>query len=243
MSKNSSLKREAKKQRDIPQEHKTSDVVVFERKRKQLEPLNESQRQFISALKHDKIVIGAGAAGTGKTYLSSRIAGELYLQSKNFKQIILTRPNVEAGEKLGYLPGELHEKYEPYMEPFKDGLIDQLGAKFQSDLYKKILPQPLGYMRGRTFDDSLILLDEAQNISVHVMKMICTRIGTNSRLFITGDTKQSDLRGREMNGLEWLISEIERQQKPIEVVRFRKEDCVRSDECKMMLDLIENSEL
>lgn len=242
MSRNSGLKREAKKQKNLPPEQQTSDVVNFKQRNNKLEALNETQRLFISSLKHSSIVIGSGAAGTGKTYISSRVAGELYASSKNFEKIILTRPNVEAGEKLGFLPGELHEKYEPYMEPFQDGLFDQLGAKLSNDLYKKILPQPLGYMRGKTFDNSIILLDEAQNISIHTMKMFITRMGMNSRLFITGDTNQSDLGNRQMNGLEWLVNEIRRQQKPIDVIEFRKEDCVRSDECKMMLDIIEKSE-
>lgn len=240
MSKNSALKREAKKYANC--ETKPSNVIDYENSKKQLEPLNESQRQFISSLKHDPVVIGAGAAGTGKTYIASRIAGELYASSRNIKWIILTRPNVEAGEKMGHLPGELEEKFEPYLIPFEAGLQEQLGNKYGNDKYKKILPQPLGYMRGKTFDDSIILLDEAQNISIHQMKMFLTRIGTNSRMFITGDSSQSDLKGNQMNGLAWLIKEIRRQQKPIDIIEFENADCVRSDECKMFLDLIENAE-
>lgn len=242
MSRNNALKREAKKQKDMPEEIKTSNVVEYERNKNKLEALTFNQGRAISTAKHDSIVILTGHAGTGKTYLLSRVAGEIYRTHNDVKRIIMTRPNVEVGEKLGFLPGEMDEKFAPYMVPFQSGLIDEMGSnKFNNDMYKSLVPIPLGYMRGRTFDDAVILLDEAQNTTVEQMKMLITRIGTNARLFISGDTKQSDL-GRKRNGLEWLVTEIKRQGKTIEVIDFGMEDCVRSDECKEMLDLIENAE-
>lgn len=239
MSKNNRIKKEAKRYMDC--DTKPNNVIEYEQQKKKLEPLNESQRQFISSLLHDNIVIGAGVAGTGKTYLSSRIAGNLYKQSKNIKHIILTRPNIEVGKGLGFLPGEIKEKYLPYLEPFQKGLQEELGNKFNADLWKTILPQPLGYMRGKTFDNAIMCLDEAQNITIAEMKMFLTRVGTNSRIFITGDETngQNDLKVEE-NGLQWLIRQIEKQQSNIDVIKFSQKDCVRSMLCKDMLKLIAN---
>ena len=236
MSKNNKLKREAKKFQGC--DIKPQSVLDYEHDKKKLTPLNESQRQYISSLSHDELVIGSGAAGTGKTYIAARIAGEIYSTNKDIKNIIMTRPNVEVGQKLGYLPGEIHEKYAPYLAPFEKGLKDELGNKYDNDLYRRILPKPLGYMRGETFDDSVILLDEAQNTTVAEMKMFLTRIGINSRVFITGDEKQSDIRGR--NGLDWLLDQIVKQNLPYEIVSFTDKDCVRSGLCKNMLRMIEN---
>jgi phosphate starvation-inducible PhoH-like protein len=242
MSKNNRIKRELKQQ--AGSEVKTSDVIEFDSRRKRLHHQSPLQEVYISSLRHDRIVIGAGKAGTGKTYVASRVASELYLNDDTLRYIILTRPNVEAGEKLGFLPGELEEKYEPYMQPFEQGFRDGLGKKFESDLKKNIFPQPLGYMRGKTFDNSIIMLDEAQNTTVTAMKMFISRIGMNSRMFITGDSLQCDLRLKpgEKNGLQWLMDEVRKQQKPIDIIEFGTEDCVRSEECKMMLDLIDNSD-
>lgn len=239
MSSNARVKREAKKYAEC--EHKPSNVIQYEQNKNKLQPLNESQRQFISALFHDEFVIGAGKAGTGKTYLAARVAAQLYKQSKNIKYLILTRPNIEAGEKLGYLPGELEEKYEPYLKPFKKGLIDELGPKFNADLYRKIIPYPLGYMRGETYDDAIMLLDEAQNTTIEQMKMFVTRVGTNSRIFITGDdTGQCDLKTKE-NGLQWLIRQIRTQNLPYEIVNFRTDDIVRAPLCKNMMIMIDRA--
>lgn len=241
MSRNNRAKKEAKQYRDLPMVQKPLHVVEFEEKRNKLEPLNESQRQYISSLSHDEIVIGAGKAGTGKTYISSRVAAQHYRKNKNIKKLILTRPNVEVGRSMGFLPGELHEKYAPFLEPFEKGLKEELGLKFDNDLHKNILPQPIAYMRGKTFDNAIILVDEAQNLTIDEMKVIITRIGTGSRLFITGDntSAQDDLRVKE-NGLQWLIRQVRTQQKPIDIIEFTKEDCVRSELCLMMLDIIEN---
>ena len=236
MSKNNRLKREAKHYKNC--EIKPTDVISYEQNKNKLEAITETQRQYISSLFHDEFVIGCGSAGVGKTYIASRVAAQLYMSDKTIEHLILTRPNVEAGEKMGYLPGEIDEKYAPYLVPFEKGLKAELGNKYQSDLYRRIFPKPLAYMRGETFDNSIVMLDEAQNTTITQMKMFITRIGINSRMFITGDEKQSDIRGE--NGLEWLINQIIKQNLPYDIVEFTDRDCVRSGLCKNMLRLIEN---
>lgn len=240
MSRNARLKREAKQYQDMPT--KPTNIIEYEAKKNQLTPLNESQRLAISSLKHDDVVLLGGSAGTGKTYLASRVAAQIYKANKNINQIIMTRPAVEVGKGLGFLPGELDEKYAPYMEPFEKGMMDEIGAgDFKNGLNKHFIPRPLQYMRGKTFDDCIMLLDEAQNTTIEEMKMFITRIGTNARMFITGDNSdaQNDLKVPE-NGLQWLIRQYRIQQKPYEIIEFKWYECVRSDVCKDQLSVIEN---
>lgn len=206
---------------------------------KKIEPLTEGQAIHIAALLHDDIVISIGSAGTGKTYLSAAVAAELY-KNGMVKKIIMSRPPVEVGPKLGYLPGDIDDKFAPYLEPFKAGLMDRLGSnKFKCDYKSRILAKPLAYMRGATFDDAVMLLDEAQNTSVAEMKMFLTRAGTNSKIFISGDVNQTDLGSKE-TGLSWLVRQIEKRNKNIEIVRYTRADCIRSGLCADMLELIEN---
>lgn len=204
-----------------------------------IEALTQSQDFHFQALMHDDLVIAIGSAGTGKTYLASAVAAELFMK-KQYKKIIMSRPNVEVGRSLGYLPGDQDEKYAPYLEPFKKGLIDRLGSnKFKCDFKSRIIAKPLQYMRGETFDDSILLIDEAQNLSIVEMKMVLTRIGTNSKLFITGDVNQTDLSCKE-SGLAWLVRQIRLRHLKYEVIEYSKSDCVRSGLCKEMLYLIED---
>lgn len=227
------------KQQYLQQDEGKPQIEYVPASNKPLEALTSTQAMHKSSLIHDVMVVGIGPAGVGKTYMASAVAAELYLQ-KHFKYLILTRPNVEVGKSLGFLPGELDEKYAPYLEPFKKGLLDRMGSqKFTCDYMKRILPKPLGFMRGDTFDNSIVLLDECQNTTVQEMKMLLTRIGYNSKLFITGDTAQSDIGPN--NGLAWLVSELRRQQKPYDIIEYQKSECVRSDFCKDMLDMIEKS--
>jgi len=203
-----------------------------------LEPLTPSQDIHYTSLLHEDIVVSIGSAGTGKTYLSAAVAAELY-KNNLVRKIIMSRPPVEVGPKLGYLPGDIDDKFAPYLEPFKAGLIDRLGSnKFKSDYKSRILAKPLAYMRGDTFDDAVMLLDEAQNTSVAEMKMFLTRAGTNTRIFISGDINQTDLHGKE-TGLSWLVRQIERRDTGIDLIRYDRGDCIRSGLCKRMLDLIE----
>lgn len=220
-----------------------SNVVEIEFRHpanKPIEALTDTQASHIASLRNDTMVVAIGAAGVGKTYIAAAIAADLFKQ-RHFKYLILTRPNVEVGKSLGYLPGDMMEKYAPYLEPFQKALVERLGSnKYKCDLMKTIIPKPLGFMRGDTFDDAIVLLDEAQNTTIAEMSMLLTRIGVNSKLFITGDLKQCDI-GSD-NGLAWLVRELRRQQKPYDIIQYDSADCVRSEFCKDMLSLIENQE-
>lgn len=241
-SKANRQKRESRKQGPANESMNESTLDFIEYKpaaSKPIEALNESQRIHRDLLIHDDLVIAIGSAGTGKTYLASAVAADLLL-GNHYKTIVMTRPNVEVGKSLGYLPGDKEDKYAPYLEPFKKGLVDRLGSnKFKCDYNRKILPKPLQYMRGETFDDCIMLLDEAQNTTITEMKMFLTRIGINTKVFITGDVKQTDL-GCKNSGLAWLVDQLEKRQSRFEIVRYNKNDCVRSGLCKEMLELIEN---
>lgn len=205
---------------------------------KPIEALTDTQASHIASLRSDTMVVAIGAAGVGKTYIAAAIAADLFKQ-KHFKYLILTRPNVEVGKSLGYLPGDMLEKYAPYLEPFQKALVERLGSnKYKCDLMKTILPKPLGFMRGDTFDDAIVLLDEAQNTTIQEMKMLLTRIGVNSKLFITGDIEQCDIHGP--NGLSWLVKQLRTQQKPYDIIQYSDEDCVRSDFAADMVNMIRN---
>lgn len=248
MSSNNRAKREDRRNRRAERESMNApandSVIEVEFKRpsqKPIEALNESQGFHKAALFNDSFVVAKGAAGTGKTYLSACVAADLLMQGA-VKRIVLTRPNVEVGRGFGFLPGTLDEKYAPYLEPFQEGLISRMGSdKFTCDLNKRIIPKALQFMRGKTFDDAIMLLDEAQNTTVEEMKMFVTRIGTNTRVFISGDTKQCDLtlRPGQENGLEWLVRKMQQNNAPYEIIDYKKEDCVRSGLAKMFLGYIE----
>lgn len=242
MSSNNQAKRESRRLRIVEESVKTNPDENIEYKaanRSPIKPLTNSQSFHISALLHDTLVVAIGSAGTGKTYLAASVAADLYSNGM-YRKIIVTRPVVEVGESMGFLPGEIDEKYAPYVEPFKKGLIDRLGSnKYKCDYRSKILPKPMQYMRGETFDDSIILLDEAQNTTIVEMKMMLTRVGENSKIFITGDINQSDLDDKSESGLAWLVRQLKARRSKYEVIEYRREDCVRSGFCKEMLDLIE----
>jgi len=200
---------------------------------KEVKPLNYIQYTYLEAIKHNEVTFGIGSAGTGKTFIAaSYAASELF--HRRVERIILTRPTVETGRGLGFLPGTLEEKYAPYLLPF-DGIFRKaLGPGFYEYALKTkaIDPQPLSFMRGATFDNCILLLDEAQNCTKEEMKMILSRIGKNCKMIISGDEDQSDI-GND-SGLEdaarrlWYIDGIE-------VVRFMPEDIVRSSICKAII--------
>lgn len=207
---------------------------------KPLQLKSNGQRQYAGAILNDSLVLGIGYAGTGKTYVATRIIADLYSKGM-FDKLILSRPTVDCGEKMGHLPGELDEKFAPYIETFEEALVDQLGiGKYKCDLYKNIIPKPIQYMRGLSFNDCGVIIDEAQNLTRKQAKMLISRIGYNCKLILCGDTRQSDI-GNDNSGLSWLVNELRRQRKPYEIVEFQKEDCVRSPICADMLDLIDNS--
>ena len=184
----------------------TQDVICISSKGRPIKPKTIGQKKYIESVLKNTITIGIGPAGTGKTYLAVAAAVAAFRERK-VNRIILTRPAVEAGERLGFLPGDLQSKVDPYLRPLYDALFDMLGA----ETYQKYLERgnievaPLAYMRGRTLDDSFIILDEAQNTSCQPMKMFLTRMGFNSKMVITGDVTQIDLPTDKMSGLKQAV--------------------------------------
>ncbi len=178
------------------------DVLCVTAKGKPIKPKTLGQKRYVDAIKKNTITLGIGPAGTGKTYLAVAAAVAAF-RDKQVNRIILTRPAVEAGERLGFLPGDLQSKVDPYLRPLYDALFDMLGT----ETYNKYLERgnievaPLAYMRGRTLDDSFIILDEAQNTSREQMKMFLTRLGFGSKIVITGDVTQIDLPADKVSGL------------------------------------------
>ena len=174
------------------------DVICFTHRGKPLKPKTIGQKEYVNAIKKNDITFGVGPAGTGKTYIAVAMAINS-LKSKEVEKIILARPAVEAGERLGFLPGDLQEKVDPYLRPLYDALYDVLGREATLRLKEKEVIEvvPLAYMRGRTLDNSFIILDEAQNATKEQMKMFLTRMGFGSKVIVTGDVTQIDLpRGR-----------------------------------------------
>ncbi|HEX3015326.1 MAG TPA: PhoH family protein [Desulfobacteria bacterium] len=178
------------------------EVLITTYRGKPVKPKTLGQSRYVRAIKNFDIVFGIGPAGTGKTYLAVVMAVQA-LKSKQVNRIVLTRPAVEAGEKLGFLPGDLQEKVDPYLRPLYDGLYDVLGMEIAQKYLEKgtIEIAPLAYMRGRTLDDSFIILDEAQNTTPAQMKMFLTRLGFGSKAVITGDITQVDLLRGQSSGL------------------------------------------
>ncbi len=178
------------------------DIVCITTKGKPIKPKTIGQKEYINAINTNTITLGIGPAGTGKTYLAVAAAVNAF-REKKVNRIILTRPAIEAGEKLGFLPGDLQSKVDPYLRPLYDGLYDMIGPEaFQRYMERGTIEvAPLAYMRGRTLDDSFIILDEAQNTTPEQMKMFLTRLGFNSKAVITGDITQIDLPDGKSSGL------------------------------------------
>lgn len=201
-----------------------------------LEPKTANQATYISAIAAHDVVFGLGPAGTGKTYIPCVLAAD-ELAAQRISKIIVTRPAVEAGgEKLGFLPGELDEKYEPYLQPVREAFIERLGKGAYDCAIKngKIEPVPLGFMRGRTFNDCWVILDEAQNVSPAQMKLLLTRIGENCKVVICGDTDQVDI-----DGPSGLTDAVKRTawSEHFASVTFGLEDVVRSG---IVLDVLKS---
>jgi phosphate starvation-inducible PhoH-like protein len=201
-------------------------IPVSQRKR-QVAAKNETQRKYIEAIKQHDVVFGIGPAGTGKTYLAMAMAVSALLR-REVSRIILVRPAVEAGEKLGFLPGDLMEKVNPYLRPLYDALYDMIESEKAGKLVERgdIEIAPLAFMRGRTLNDSFIILDEAQNTTSEQMKMFLTRLGFNSKTVITGDVTQIDLPGGKNSGLievQTILADVE----GLRFVYFTNKDVVR----------------
>ncbi|MFR7819143.1 PhoH family protein [Candidatus Pseudoruminococcus sp.] len=213
----------------------SGDCICITSKGKPVKPKTIGQKNYCNAIKQNTITIGVGPAGTGKTYLAVAMAVTSF-RAHEVNRIILTRPAVEAGEKLGFLPGDLQSKVDPYLRPLYDALFDMLGA----ETYQKYLERgnievaPLAYMRGRTLDDSFIILDEAQNTSPEQMKMFLTRLGFNSKMVITGDVTQIDLPSGCRSGLKDAVR-ILKNIDGIANISFTEKDVVRH---KLVQDII-----
>lgn len=216
-------------------EHLAGDCICITAKGKPLKPKTLGQKKYCNAIKENTITIGVGPAGTGKTYLAVAMAVTAF-RAGEINRIILTRPAVEAGEKLGFLPGDLQSKVDPYLRPLYDALFDMLGAETYQKYVERgnIEVAPLAYMRGRTLDDSFIILDEAQNTTREQMKMFLTRLGFNSKMVINGDVTQIDLPNGSKSGLRESIR-ILKNIDDIKCITFTERDVVRH---KLVQDII-----
>ena len=216
-------------------EQLAGDCICITSKGRPVKPKTLGQKNYCTAIKNNTVIVGVGPAGTGKTYLAVAMAVAAF-RAREINRIILTRPAVEAGEKLGFLPGDLQSKVDPYLRPLYDALFDMLGAETYQKYVERgnIEVAPLAYMRGRTLDDSFIILDEAQNTTPEQMKMFLTRLGFNSKMVITGDITQIDLPGGVRSGMKDAVR-ILKDIDDIETVFFTAKDVVRN---RLVQDII-----
>ncbi len=235
---------------DLAREHRENEVlnlndkpIAFTANGRSLFPKTIGQKRYIESINNNDIVFGTGPAGTGKTYLAIALACQAF-RNKQFERIILTRPAVEAGESLGFLPGDLKEKVDPYLRPVYDALFEIIGGEqYQKYIEKGLIEiAPLAYMRGRTLDKSFIILDEAQNTTPEQMKMFLTRLGYSSKMVITGDLTQTDLPRGKMSGLKNAI-ELLRHTKGIGIEELQKVDIVRHPLVRKVIEVYEQEAL
>ena len=217
-------------------------VVVYTMAGKPVKPRSEKQQQLVDAFNKSDMVFAVGPAGTGKTYLSIALAVKA-LKEKTIKKIILSRPAVEAGEKLGFLPGDMKDKIDPYLQPLYDALEDMLPAAKLQDMMDKHVIQiaPLAFMRGRTLSDAIVILDEAQNTTCAQLRMFLTRMGWNSKMIITGDMTQIDLPSHTKSGLKEAL-EILHDIEGISVVELGQKDIVRHKLVTRIVNAYEKNE-
>jgi phosphate starvation-inducible PhoH-like protein len=196
-----------------------------------IKALTDRQAEYIAAIISHQMTIVMGPAGTGKTFIAATMAADK-LRNNEVRKIVLTRPNVAAGKSLGFFPGTLEEKIAPWVVPFTDVIRDRMGpGAFETAMKRNIEIVPFEVMRGRTFSDAFVILDEAQNTTSQEMKMFLTRIGENSTIVVNGDIAQSDL--KETSGLKTAIDLTRRFKLPVPVVEFGLDDIVRSDLCAL----------
>jgi len=216
------------------------DTICISTRKKLITPKSINQKLYIEAIRSNDIVFGIGPAGTGKTYLAMAMAVSA-LMNKKVNRIILARPAVEAGEKLGFLPGDLQQKVDPYLRPLFDALYDMMDIEKATRLIEKNVIEivPLAYMRGRTLNDAFVILDEAQNTTSVQMKMFLTRLGFSSKAVITGDKTQIDLTSKKSSGLieaENILLDI----KGLRIVYFSRKDVVRHPLVRKIIDAYES---
>ena len=235
---------------DLARDHRENEVlnlndkpIAFTANGRSLFPKTIGQKRYIESINNNDIVFGTGPAGTGKTYLAIALACQAF-RNKQFERIILTRPAVEAGESLGFLPGDLKEKVDPYLRPVYDALFEIIGGEqYQKYIEKGLIEiAPLAYMRGRTLDKSFIILDEAQNTTPEQMKMFLTRLGYSSKMVITGDLTQTDLPSGKMSGLKNAIGLL-RHTKGIGIEELQKVDIVRHPLVRKVIEVYEQEAL
>lgn len=219
-----------------------SDFICLTARGKPIKSKTDGQKRYVDAIRNNVVVFGIGPAGTGKTFLAVAMAVTAF-KNKEVNRIILTRPAVEAGEKLGFLPGDLQNKVDPYLRPLYDALYQIMGAEaFQKYLEKGMIEvAPLAYMRGRTLDDSFIILDEAQNTTPEQMKMFLTRIGFGSKAVVTGDITQIDLPGEKKSGLKEVCG-ILKNIEGIEFINLTERDVVRHELVQKIIKAYEKHE-
>lgn len=226
----------------VPSDHR-NDVVVYGNKGLVIKPKSANQRKLVESSFQNDLVFALGPAGTGKTYIAVALAVRA-LKNREVKRIIITRPAVEAGENLGFLPGDLQEKLDPYLRPIYDALSDMVPAeklKYYQET-RVIEIAPLAYMRGRTLHDAFVLLDEAQNTTGEQIKMFLTRMGPNSKVIITGDQTQVDLPTRQKSGLSEALKVL-KDVKGIGVVKLSGKDVMRHKLVKAIIEAYEKDEL
>lgn len=209
------------------QETNTKDVLIFGNYGKPIKARTPNQKKLIAVHEHNDLVFAIGPAGTGKTYTAVALAVKA-LKNKEVRRIILCRPAVEADEKLGFLPGDMREKLNPYMQPLYDALMDMIHPRKLAEMFEDNIIQiaPLAYMRGRTLADAFVILDEAQNATLNQLKMFLTRMGENAKFIITGDITQIDLPDKSKSGLTRTIKALEKV-KGIDTIFFENRDIVR----------------
>lgn len=219
-----------------------SDVVAITYRGKQIRAKTLGQSRYVNAIKNNTVVFGVGPAGTGKTYLAMA-AAVMAFKNKEVSRIVLTRPAVEAGEKLGFLPGDLQHKVDPYLRPLYDAIYEMMGSEAYARLAERgvIEVAPLAYMRGRTLSDAYIILDEAQNTTNEQMKMFLTRLGEGSKAVVTGDLTQIDLPPGKVSGLKRAVNILEGV-KDIAVCHFSHKDVVRHELVQSIIKAYESFE-
>ncbi len=220
----------------------TKDVICITAKGKPIKAKTLGQQQYMKAIEKNTITLGVGPAGTGKTYLAVAAAVAAF-RERQVNRIILTRPAVEAGERLGFLPGDMQNKVDPYLRPLYDALFEMLGTENYNKYLEKgnIEVAPLAYMRGRTLDDSFIILDEAQNTTREQMKMFLTRLGFGSKIVITGDVTQIDLPGDKVSGLKDAIRVLDGVE-DIAICKLTSQDVVRHVLVQRIINAYEKAE-
>lgn len=216
------------------------EAIGMARDKRDISPLmarNEAQLRYLNAIEHRQLIFASGEAGCGKTWISAAKAAEALIH-KDVERIIVTRPVLQADEDLGFLPGDITEKFAPYFRPVYDVLVKRLGSSFMQYCLRpeiaKVEIAPFAYMRGRTFENAMVILDEAQNVTVAQMKMFLTRQGENVTVIVNGDITQCDLPPGEPSGLSDALERFA-EDEMVGVVRFTRDDCVRSALCQRAL--------